>query len=196
MTSRVALPGLRTPGAGFDQPFEMLAACHERVVRTLDLLQRLQAHVAENGVDDSARQAARDVLRYFDVAAPLHHADEELHVFPPLLQPGVDAATQAVVRQLQQDHRDMAACWAQAREPLQALADGELLIISIADRALWERFAALYAQHLIHEDQRVYPAAQALLADATQQAMGQEMAARRGAPPTPWPTQAPRPPQS
>jgi hypothetical protein len=47
------------PGAGFDQPFEMLGACHERVQRTLDLLQRLQTYLAEQGVDDSARQAAR-----------------------------------------------------------------------------------------------------------------------------------------
>jgi hypothetical protein len=102
----------------------MLGACHERVQRTLDLLQRLQTYLAEQGVDDSARQAARDVLRYFDVAAPLHHEDEELHIFPPLLQPGTDAGTQAVVRQLQRDHVAMAACWAQARVPLQALAGG------------------------------------------------------------------------
>ena len=94
MTSRVALPGLRSPSAGFDQPFEMLGACHERVQRTLDLLQRLQTYLAEQGVDDSARQAARDVLRYFDIAAPLHHQDEERHVFPPLLAQG-DAATVA-----------------------------------------------------------------------------------------------------
>jgi hypothetical protein len=32
----------------------MLGACHERVQRTLDLLQRLQTYLAEQGVDDSA----------------------------------------------------------------------------------------------------------------------------------------------
>ncbi|MDR3004607.1 MAG: hemerythrin domain-containing protein [Acidovorax sp.] len=181
MTSRVAMPGLRTPGAGFDQPFEMLAACHERVVRTLDLLQRLQAYVADQGVDDNARQAARDVLRYFDQAAPLHHEDEELHVFPPLLRPASDAATQAVVRQLQQDHVDMAACWALARQPLQALAEGLQAVFSAADSALLQRFAALYGQHLRHEDQLIYPAARAVLDVSSQQAMGREMAVRRGA---------------
>ncbi|RYY71287.1 MAG: hemerythrin domain-containing protein, partial [Comamonadaceae bacterium] len=85
MTSRTALPGLRSPGVGFEQPFEMLEACHERVQRSLQLLARLCAHVRSQGGDDSAREAARDVLRYFDIAAPLHHEDEELHVFPPLL---------------------------------------------------------------------------------------------------------------
>ena len=33
------------PAATFEQPFEMLVACHERVIRTLDLLQRLRAHL-------------------------------------------------------------------------------------------------------------------------------------------------------
>lgn len=60
----------------------MLEACHERVQRTLGLLGRLREHVRKQGVDNDARQAARDVLRYFDIAAPLHHQDEELHVFP------------------------------------------------------------------------------------------------------------------
>ena len=87
MTTRVSLPGMRSPGAGFDQPFEMLDACHDRVRRSLDLLRRLRDYLRGHGhgCDDSARQAARDVLRYFDIAAPLHHEDEELHVFPPLL---------------------------------------------------------------------------------------------------------------
>jgi len=180
MTSRVALPGLRSPGAGFDQPFEMLGACHERVQRTLDLLQRLQTYLAEQGVDDSARQAARDVLRYFDVAAPLHHEDEELHIFPPLLQPGTDAGTQAVVRQLQRDHVAMADCWAQARVPLQALAGGGQQAFSAADQALLQRFAGLYADHIRHEEGQVYPAARQLVDAAGQQAMGREMASRRG----------------
>ena len=35
-----AVPGWRAPGTGFDQPFEMLEACHERVQRMLALLAR------------------------------------------------------------------------------------------------------------------------------------------------------------
>lgn len=181
MTSRIAMPGLHSPAASFDQPFEMLAACHERVLRTLDLLQRLQAYLNEKGVDASVRQAARDVLRYFDVAAPLHHQDEELHVFPPLLQPGTDAATQAAVRQLQREHRAMEAGWAQARQPLQALADGDAVALLPADHALLQHFAQLNRQHLQREEAHIYPAAAAQIGPALQQAMGREMAARRGA---------------
>ena len=85
VASAVPLPGFGGAAVGFDTPFEMLEACHERVQRSLDLLQRLTDYLHTHACDDSARQAARDVLRYFDMAAPLHHEDEELHVFPLLL---------------------------------------------------------------------------------------------------------------
>ena len=59
-----------SPAVGFDQPFEMLEACHERVERSLGLLLRLAEHLVSHGADEQARDAARDVLRYFDLAAP------------------------------------------------------------------------------------------------------------------------------
>ena len=124
--------------------------------------------------------AARDVLRYFDIAAPLHHEDEELHVFPPLLAQGSPVVV-ALVQQLQADHAAMAADWAQARVPLQALAEGQLMAFSAEHEALLARFAARYGAHIRHEEDSAYPAAQALLPEATQQAMGVEMARRRGA---------------
>ena len=53
----------RSPSAGFDQPFEMLAACHERVQRMLALMTKLAAHLPAHGADEQARSAARDVMR-------------------------------------------------------------------------------------------------------------------------------------
>ena len=181
MATRVSLPGMHTPGAGFDQPFEMLDACHDRVRRSLDLLARLRSYLHDKGCDDSARQAARDVLRYFDMAAPLHHEDEERHVFPPLLAQTGDAPLLALVRQLQRDHVQMAERWAAARGALQAMGDGQLQAFTPAHGAALDDFAACYADHLRHEDESIYPAARALLDAPTQQAMGREMAARRGA---------------
>ncbi|HEX2546883.1 MAG TPA: hemerythrin domain-containing protein, partial [Ramlibacter sp.] len=104
MTQPIRLQSLvASPAAGFEEPFGMLEACHERVQRMLALLQRLREHLASHGADTQAQQAARDVMRYFDQAAPLHHQDEELHVFPPLLARGSAQAVQ-VVRRLQEDH--------------------------------------------------------------------------------------------
>jgi len=179
-----ALPGLHTPGAGFEAPFEMLGACHERVERTLALLTRLQQHLVDQGCDDAARQAARDVMRYFDLAAPLPHQDEELHVFPPLLA-GPDAGLRTLVQRLLQDHRDMEAAWPPARSVLQAVADtpaSEWAPPDHAQTAALNRFAALYDRHLQDEDSLAYPAAQSVLAGDALLARSQDMMQRRGVP--------------
>lgn len=181
--SRVSLPGVRSPGAGFDEPFDMLQACHERVQRSLDLLARLRHYLHDKGCDDSARQAARDVLRYFDLAAPLHHQDEELHVFPPLLAAPAQPQVVALVRQLQRDHVRMAEHWAAARGALALLAEGQTDAFTASQEAAFDAFEASYADHLRHEDEVVYPAVRALLDGEEEKAMGREMAERRGVPP-------------
>ena len=45
MNTRISLPGVRSPGVGFEQPFEMLDACHDRVKRSLQLLVDLRKYL-------------------------------------------------------------------------------------------------------------------------------------------------------
>lgn len=170
-----------SPAAGFDAPFAMLEACHERVLRTLDLLRRLVAHVAAHGGDDQARQAARDVLRYFDLAAPQHHLDEERHVLPTLQASG-DPALRELAARLHDDHRRMDAAWAQARPLLQGLADGGLARFSAAQEQVLDAFAALHAGHLEAEERSAFPVAAQQLDTAALAAMSADMRQRRGAP--------------
>lgn len=171
----------RSPAVGFEQPFEMLEACHERVQRSLDLLGRLIAHVEARGHDAHSRSAAHDVLRYFELAAPHHHEDEERHVFPRLLAGG-DATLVAAVHRLRGDHARMAELWARLRPVLQAWAGdddaGPVTAELAADAAA---FRALYAAHMPVEEGLVFPQARARCSGAELQAMGDEMRARRGA---------------
>lgn len=167
------------PAATFEQPFDMLAACHERVDRMLALLRRLRDHMAKHGADADARKAAQDVMRYFDQAAPQHHRDEELHVFPPLLAQG-DPETMALVRRLQQDHLQMESRWGKAREALAAIAAGELDALAPQHESTLDLFAEIYAGHIEAEEQLAYPAAEKLLDPAAIAAMGEEMMRRRG----------------
>ena len=179
------MPGHRAPAAGFEAPFEMLATCHDRVERMLALQKKLQQHLLAKGCDEPARQAARDVMRYFDLAAPLHHQDEELHVFPPLLA-GPDAALRELVQRLTQDHRRMEAAWVGARCTLQAVADSldsACLTLTPDQTAALDQFAALYRQHLDDENGIAYPAAEASLSPAALEAMSEDMMQRRGVSP-------------
>ena len=181
-SSNASLPGLHTPAASFDQPFDMLSTCHERVQRSLALLQRLQDHLQTKGCDESARLAAADVLRYFDVAAPLHHEDEELHVFPPLLVDG-SVEIKALVRELRQDHHLMESHWANARAVLQSVVNGTTdtwVALTHEQTAALHGFTALYNDHIEREEQVVYPAAQVYLTAPALQAMGDDMKRRRG----------------
>lgn len=171
---------LPQPGASYAAPLELLDACHQRVRRSLQLLLRLAAHVAAHGADADAAQAAADVLRYFDVAAPLHHEDEERHLFPLFEQGGEPRLAEACAT-LRAEHLQIAALWQQRLRPLlEAVHQRDAGL----DRAALTRAAAdfdtLHAGHLACEDQLVFPAAASQLGAAAQQAMGLEMAARRG----------------
>ena len=180
MTQPIRLQSLvAAPAAGFEQPFEMLEACHERVHRMLALLARLREHLRTHGADTQAQQAARDVMRYFDQAAPQHHHDEELHVFPPLLAQG-DPKTVAVVARLQQDHLQMESRWGAARQVLALVAEGRINALSVDDDAILDAFAGLYDAHIEAEEGMAYPAARALIDEAATAAMGKEMMRRRG----------------
>lgn len=174
-----ALPGFDAPAVGFEQPYDMLEACHQRVQRSLDLLLRLLDYVQDKGHDAQTRSAAADVLRYFDLAGPLHHEDEEKHVFPLLLAQG-DAALRAAVQQLQAEHVAMAGLWSQIRQPLLRWRDtGATDRPDAGLRAAVARFCELYAGHIPREEQLAYPAARAATDAATQAAMSAEMQARR-----------------
>lgn len=169
-------PGMPSPAAGFDQPFEMLAGCHERVQRTLDLLGRLVEHVQQHGADAPARSAARDVLRYFDLAAPQHHQDEERHLVP-VLQASGDARLLAAAERLLADHRNIEACWERLRSALTSLEAG-LYRPALAPEA--QTFIDLHKPHIVLEDGLAFPAVRDLLSAAQIEAMGADMAQRRG----------------
>jgi hemerythrin-like domain-containing protein len=164
---------------GFDEPFEMLQACHERMGRMLGLLGKMRSHMRAHGADESARQAARDVMRYFDIAAPQHHRDEELHVFPALL--GVQEAELVIlVARLQQDHIQMAACWKAVRSLLEEVVEGTRTTFNEADDAIFAGFVNLYDLHLQAEESVAFPRASSSMDPERLETMSHDMASRRG----------------
>lgn len=163
---------------GFDRPLEVLEACHGRIARQCETLERLLGHLPAHGADDQARQAARAVLPYFDTAGTLHHDDEERNLFPLLEQAGATGACE-LVETLTGEHDELALLWRRLRGALQQIEAGAAATL---DAALTGRFIALNRSHLEFENARVLPLARhTLRADALER-LGRAMAARRGVP--------------
>jgi len=174
------LPAHSAPNVGFEVPLEMLAACHHRVESQCATLQRLVAHVAKQGSDDSARVAAAAVLRYFDTAAMDHHADEEVDLFPALIESmaGSDAACiQELVASLKADHRTLESHWQRLRPALLKIAAGEPQPLLDGDVM---PLVNLYGQHMAREEAELLPMAARLLSDEALDCVGRAMRERRG----------------
>lgn len=190
-STSVALPGLSAPSASFEVPLEMLGACHGRVQAQCDTLRRLLPHLAANGADPAAQEAAAAVIRYFDTAAVHHHADEETDLFPALLEAmaGSDAVClRGMTQALTGEHRELERRWQQVRAGLQAVRAGDA---SALTAAVVQGFVDLYATHIEREEKELLPMAQRLLCDAELDRIGLAMRRRRGldapaaAPPSP-----------
>ena len=168
----------KKPAPSFDEPLEMLAACHERIEHTLATLERLARHLNSAGNDAEARAAAQAVLRYFDTSGALHHQDEDDDLFPLLRERAGElgrSEISAVIEELEREHHTMQAQWQRLRESLVRVNGGG----SSIDPEDVTRFAWLYRRHMEREGAAVMPFARETLRDDERAALGRRMAGRR-----------------
>jgi hemerythrin-like domain-containing protein len=169
------------PAPGFDEPLEMLVACHGRMAAQLDTLRRLAAWLPENGADDQARQAARGILRYFRTAAIHHHQDEEADIFPRLLArvgPADRRQAEGLVASLMADHQELYAAWDVLREQLEAIEAGSGAALSMADV---QYFSQQYRNHIECEEAMLLPLLRRYFGIRDLGDIGASMTARRQA---------------
>ena len=175
----LTFPGHSAPSAGFEVPLEMLAACHLRVQDQCTTLLRLVPHIAAQGSDRSAQEAATAVMRYFDTSARHHHDDEERDLFPALLESmaGSDAVClRELTTVLIAEHRELEARWKALRDVLAEVATGQPAPLAQRDVS---HFTGLYARHIAREEAELLPMAQRLLSDAELDRIGLAMRLRR-----------------
>jgi hemerythrin-like domain-containing protein len=171
-----SLLGAATPG--FDHPLDILRACHGRIAKQCDTLDKLLAHLPLHGADEQAQQAARAVMTYFDTAAVHHHDDEERNLFPLLEKAGVAGACD-LVETLTLEHDELALLWRRVRADLQQVKQGLDVVL---DAVLARRFIALNRSHLEFENTQLLPLARQVLDRAAIERLGRAMAERRGLP--------------
>ncbi|HLG97806.1 MAG TPA: hemerythrin domain-containing protein [Bryobacteraceae bacterium] len=171
------------PEATFADPIGMLKDCHRRIERFLNVLAQLSP-AAGRPLDPAQRASFETALQYFREAAPKHTADEEDSLFPRLRakqSTGVQSAF-ATLDSLHHDHARADALHAEVDRLGRAwLAQGTL---PPADSARFSELIAelveLYRAHIAVEETDLFPVAAAALETPERQAMGAEMAARRG----------------
>jgi hemerythrin-like domain-containing protein len=163
-----------------DHPLEMLRACHGKILRQCDTLQKLSMHLKTHGCDEQVRQAAFGILRYFNTAGQLHHRDEEENLFPALRENAGDDRERldALLQHLLQEHVAMKSAWNELRPVLLQLAEG---MNERLDDRLAARFIDSHTAHIAVENAELLPLAARLLTPEQLRQIGERMAGRRGA---------------
>jgi hemerythrin-like domain-containing protein len=156
-----------------DDPIELLLACHDKVRRFTTLALKLRDHVVTDGADAQAADAAQSILRYFDMAAPLHHDDEDLNLFPALRSLGHPELT-ARIDALSAEHDTLGMQWLQLHPWLEALTAG----VPTPAPTIIDDFVRDYQQHAQHEESDIYPWARQLDTEQIQR-ISQAMVLRR-----------------
>lgn len=166
---------ITTANIAEERPLELLYACHDKVRRFTTLAGRLAEHLAIKGADDQARDAATQILRYFELSLPNHHADEEEDVFPALRSLN-DVAISSVIAALEAEHGVLHALWQEVAPWLRRVEQGEA---APPPQGL-PQFVADYAVHAEREEREVFSAIERLPADVVD-AIALRMRTRRGA---------------
>lgn len=162
-----------TKSVTFAEPIEMLYACHGKVRRFCNQVAMLSDYIAENGCNQIVLQTIRQISRYFNVAAPLHHEDEEENFFPLLLQYAPQARES--VGELLHQHIGLHDNWAAVSAEFAKL---EVDNTYIPDAEAFKRFVAGYDVHLAIEEP-LFDMGKTFIPKEKLTEIGEIMAARR-----------------
>ncbi len=131
----------------WEQPIDMLYACHGRVKKFCHQLSILPDYLAKNGVNQAVKRDVAQILNYFNIAAPLHHQDEELDFFPLLAQ--LAPETQSGIDELENQHINLHQNWDRLSIQLVELINEQRQTV---DLPLIENFIQGYEMHIPLEE--------------------------------------------
>ncbi len=158
----------------------MLRECHGRIRTFLALARRLVE--ADGARDAEVADAARSLVRYFTLGLGKHVADEDLSLAPRLRALPLPPEVREALGVMEAQHRvidarvdGLVARWRQ----LEASPTPRPTSLP-ALREDTDALTLLMEEHLQLEERVLFPVAERLLAPREQQALREEMRARRG----------------
>ena len=150
-------------------PMDALEHTHHQVMQSLQELAGMVDMLADQGVTDTVQKTAKRIGKFFAEEARHHHAQEDEHVFPTLLESG-NAELVAHVQRLQQDHGWLEEDWVELGPQLDALSRGYSWYDIDALRHGIGVFTELYHEHIALEESLIYPEARRRQAEQAEQA--------------------------
>ena len=148
------------------EPIAGFSRCHEGILQHLGALAGLPALVEPAA---RVRSVAGEALNFFRAAVYEHHKEEELELFPAVLDSATRGAereqVRVIVEQLSQEHREVESAYEQLEASLKRLARGQDAPLAASGFAA--RVGALvarYEQHARYEESDFLPLAERILA--------------------------------
>jgi hemerythrin-like domain-containing protein len=174
----------KKPESDFGDPLGMLSDCHRRIERFLRVLAILASQAQGSKLGEEQCSALEAALHYFRVAAPLHTLDEENSLFPRMRTHQNPQVYQPIrqLEALEADHQSTET----AHREVDAIGRRWLAEGSLPDEAvrrlslILDNLQAIYESHIHQEDNEVFPLAAKSLKPCELEALGREMAIRRG----------------
>jgi len=155
----------------------LLGECHERIRHFSALAIRLAT--AEGAAPAEITETCGSLIRYFGQGLPLHEADEERSVTPALEAAGAAPALHAALVRMEAEHRAIHRELDRLMRTWQILTHSpdKLPRHTHALEVGSRRLDALFEVHLALEEERVFPAIEALPPSARAH-LAQEIVAR------------------
>jgi hemerythrin-like domain-containing protein len=166
--------------AAYSHPLTLLKSCHEKILHFSSALVKLSKVLQQEGWNQKNKDSADQIRRYFNIAAPEHHKDEELHLFPaiialdPSLQDPEIKAQLNLINQMVQEHVETDTLWEKLDSMLESRSNtfDELTEMGI-------KFAVELARHAEIENIEIFAFAEQHIDEATLEQMGKAIAKRR-----------------
>ncbi len=153
-----------------DNPLSILFSCHQKIQRFCQQLLALPNYLNTHGLDEMVYRDVQQIIRYFTIAAPLHHLDESQDLFPALLIHCPEYKD--LINHLLAEHDECEMLWLKLANQLNHLS---------ATEQNWDNlnnFVQIYRQHMEVEE-KLFQAALAKLPENQLQKIEHAMILRR-----------------
>jgi hemerythrin-like domain-containing protein len=150
------------------RPTDVLMSEHRVIEQVLSCLEKMAARAVEDGTLD--RSSARQAVDFFQTFADhCHHAKEENHLFP-LMEARGFSRSQGPTGVMLAEHEMGRECLRGMAAAIDPAAEGDTDAVRLfADHA--RNYVDLLRQHILKEDQRLFPMANHRLTGEDQQAL-------------------------